>query len=358
MMEPLSIGAARRAIERAIRADVPIHLVGEPGVGKTELVGAIAHSLGLPLARLELAQCDPADLGGIPVVVDGRVVRLPIGPVAEASARPAILFLDEFSQAPPYLQGAALTAINERRAGDVHLHPGSRVILASNPPSSGAATIELAAPAVNRLITIRVAPTLAEVQAYLCRLGTDGSALRALGCDYAATLEVSPSLLQLSPPPGCVGRTWASPRGIVRGLQALAACVEAGDDIDDDPVPISMFAGAVGEEIAIAYLTIRQTRARLPSRAEIVRNPEGAYVPHDIESSIAVLGVIAHVAIESPCAAWIYAARLEPEIRTAAGRYLIRHVSIPARDSRHALAERARAKILGETGAMLAKAEV
>ena len=48
---------------------------GDPGVGKTEIVEAVAGELGYGLVYADLATRDPAELGGLPWVEDGRSIR-------------------------------------------------------------------------------------------------------------------------------------------------------------------------------------------------------------------------------------------------------------------------------------------
>lgn len=60
-------------IMRALQLRKPVLLEGAPGVGKTTLVAALAHSLGVPLTRINLSdQTDLMDLFGSDVPVEGQ----------------------------------------------------------------------------------------------------------------------------------------------------------------------------------------------------------------------------------------------------------------------------------------------
>lgn len=355
----LSLTQTIAMVRASLASNTPLHLIGAPGIGKTEILGTIAREMGVPLYSLILSQCDPSDLGGIPVPSDGAILRLPIGPVREAGRAPGILFLDEYLQTGPALQGSSLTLINERRAGDYTLHPDTRIVLASNPVDQGASGQDLAPPALNRVTHVRVRPTLAEVQAYLLALGADGSSLQALATGYSAMLGASPNLLQVEPPAGiAVSQVpWASPRAIVRALRLLASLIDAGEPEGGDLAAASL-EGNLGPDTASAYMALVRLKGRLPSVDEIERDPKGARLPDALDVGIASLSVLAQLAQRDASAAWIYADRLAgfdgaDEIRIAAGRAMLRHPVAPK--SRHAAdANRARARVLGTVGSLQA----
>lgn len=315
----VSLARAQRMIEWALKANTPIHFLGSPGIGKSAVVRQAGKRLGMRVVTLILSQCAPEDVGGIPVPGDGQVARLPIGPIRIASQEPVILFIDEVSTSPLHLQAAALTLVNERFAGDVALHPDTRIVLASNPPESSTGGGDLSPAFSNRITHVHVEPALAEVQAYLNTLGDDGSTLRGLALDYSATLDHAPELVQFDPPPGALsgGAPWASPRAIERGLRLWAAAVDMGESATDVEVARDCLAGAIGESAARALLAILRVRGKLPSIAEVLASPDKAKLPTDTDTSVAALGVVAQVATQDVWAAWIYCERLAPEYRVA-----------------------------------------
>lgn len=350
----LSLTQTIKLVTCALNSDTPIHLIGSPGIGKTAILAQIAKSLGVPLYTLILAQSMPEDLGGIPDRRGDEIVRLPIGPIARACKVPGILFLDEFSQANAPLQGASLRLINERDAGDVKLHPDTRIVLASNPSAEAASGNDITPPALNRMTHVYVRPTARECQDYFNGLGAQGSALQALAVDFSATTEVSPELFVMEPPKGTAasGNPWGSPRAWERALRLCSAILSAGES-DESDLFVEALIGNVGEGVANGYMGIRKVRKHLPSLSEILSDPKGAKTPHDAATCCASLGIIAQVALQDPCAAWVYADRLpQDEFRAAAGRTLLaRPIASKKASPHYSIAERARAKILGMVGA-------
>jgi hypothetical protein len=81
-------------------------------------------------------------------------------------------------------------------------------------------------------------------------------------------------------------------------------------------------SGNVGEDAAAAYMSIRKIRNDLPKVKEVVEKPHDARLPSSSSTGVAVLGILGQAAAQEPCAAWIYANRLDKEVRVAATRVL------------------------------------
>jgi hypothetical protein len=101
-------------------------------------------------------------------------------------------------------------------------------------------------------------------------------------------------------------------------------CAKALDrgEAESSAVFSACLSGNVGDDSAIAFMAIRKIRHQLPSIPEIRQDPLTAKLPHDINSAISVLGVLAQVAAIDAPAANIYADRLQNEARVAATNML------------------------------------
>lgn len=356
-IDVVNLRDARRMVKWGVLADRPVMLWGDPGIGKSAIVDQLGTEIGLPAHALIASQCAPEDAGGIPVPGNGGVIRHAIGPVARCVYQPGLLFLDELPNANTALQGSFLRMVNERDAGDAKLHPGTRIVAAGNDPETGAGAGDLAPPMVGRFHHVRVEPEVSEVQAYLDTLGADGSTLRAVATDLSATLDRSPDLLQLKAPPGiqAAPEPWASPRSWERALRLLAAAIDAGETVGDERVARMCLTGSVGRNVAASYLAILRVRDRIATVDEIMRDPVNARMPTDTDTGIASLGVIAQVASRDVAPAWIYTARLNPEIRVSIASRLS---AIPIRaDSPHAGAgQKAKISLLADLSRSIANA--
>ncbi|KAF2274496.1 midasin [Westerdykella ornata] len=161
---PTTRSNAMRVI-RALQLSKPILLEGNPGVGKTTLVTAIARAVGKPLCRLNLSeQTDLMDLFGSDVPVEGGQAgnfTWRDAPFLRAMKNGDWVLLDEMNLASQsVLEG--LNAVLDHR-GEVyiseldqtfHKHPSFRVFAAQNPHHQGGGRKGLPASFVNRFTVV------------------------------------------------------------------------------------------------------------------------------------------------------------------------------------------------------------
>jgi len=316
-----SYTVASQVVDAGIAANVPVLLVGPPGVGKSALVEEVAARRKMPCHVLLGSTLDPTDVGGLPVVLNGKLNRIPLSAIRACAEEPGVLFLDELSACTPAVESALLRLVYERIAGDVRLHPESRIVCAANPSDQAPGAHDLAAAMVGRVTTVGVSPTVDEIRHYFREiLPTRGSsaALTDLARDFAATTAHETRLIEIDPPSASVtsGAPWGAPRSWERGLRGSAAS-------SDPTAQYALLAGAVGERCATSFLAIREMRKYLPTAEEICQNPESASVPSEPDKQIAALGLLDSVARKESWAAWIYAKRMRREIGIVAARFLI-----------------------------------
>lgn len=326
-------------LKMTIAANTSVLLIGDPGVGKSAIFVKLAKEIDYPLHILIGSTLDPTDVGGLPAVVDGKVQRLPMASIREAAERPCILFLDEISAAPLPVQAAFLRLILERVAGDVTLHPETRVVAAANPPEQAPGGFDLSAPLMGRLCVLNFRPSEEEVIDYFATLGSEDSegnadALRDEARTFAALAGVVPDLLQIDIPKACVtgGQPWGAPRAWERVVRTRAAARQLGGV--SAAADAAIMAGSVGRHAAVAYRSVLDMINELPSVDEIVKAPEKARIPEDVHKQVAAVGLIGRVAEKNLWAAYIYTARLRPEYGMAANKILMtmQHKAPPITD--------------------------
>jgi hypothetical protein len=227
----------------AMTASFMLH--GRPGIGKTEIVQALADATGAQLFDLRLTTIEPQDLRGLPYfdhaaqkTVWYRPEDLPDDP-----ARPAILFLDELTAAAPSLHPTVYGLLQERRVGR-HLLPASTFLVAAgNGVADGAIAYEMGTALSDRLIHLHV---VAEVGDWLRNFG----APRGLHPAVLAFLRTRPDLLETTEAALRRGDTIAcTPRSWARVSQILTT-------FPDRRIRDVMIAGTVGEAVAAEFLLI------------------------------------------------------------------------------------------------------
>lgn len=322
-------------LQIALAANQTVLLIGDPGVGKSAICAVAAKAIGMEdnFHTLLGSTLDPTDIGGLPMrSEDGqRVLRVPLDEIYQCSVKPGVLFLDEISAAPGPVQAAMLRLILERVAGNVKLHPETRIVAACNPPEQAPAGFELSAPLMGRMSVINFRPQDDEVIEFLRTLGSDDDkasdldkAIREEASLFAAVANVTPELLQIEIPKHCVngGQPWASPRSCERMIRARAAATVLGMDPLSDAV-YAITAGSMGERAATVYGAIVRMITELPSVDEIVANPASCAVPTEKAKQVAALGLMPRIAQKNLWAAYIYALRLQKEFALAAHKALV-----------------------------------
>lgn len=137
----------RRELElvvAALAADRHIVLEGPPGTGKSTLLRAVAHELGIGFEFVEgNAELTPARLVGhfdpARVLIDGYAPDVFVdGPLIAAMTSGALLYIEEINRIPEETLNVLITVMSEQelhvpRFGRVACAPGFRLVAAMNP---------------------------------------------------------------------------------------------------------------------------------------------------------------------------------------------------------------------------------
>ena len=90
----------------ALRENVRVCLIGDPGIGKTSIVKAFAKAISARLIEIHVAEWDSVDLKGFPVIIDEVPRFIPYGEMAEIlteSDDRIILFFDDLGHGDDYI---------------------------------------------------------------------------------------------------------------------------------------------------------------------------------------------------------------------------------------------------------------
>jgi len=334
-----------RAVQMGLAAQLPIHLIGIPGVGKTATVQALARQMDRHLEVMIAANRDRTDFGGIPVVREGRLVleQLPWVDRLLKAPRGAILFLDEIGGAPPDVRPSLLRVIAERWVGDVFLPPEKVAILAASNPGElgegeGPETWSLALR--TRFVHIRW-PT-PDVDEFTRALVTGWKIPELRGVPsqeaiqaalpeakdlVAGFLRLRPERLAPLPKPGEPSLGWPNPRTWERfAAPALATWIAGGRNPEDLGALHLLLTGALGA-VGAEFLTwIREQD--LPDPEEILADPKGFPLPKRQDHLHVYVTMVVGAVVRKPSpqrweAAWEYLRRFPEDILLLGGRMLV-----------------------------------
>ncbi|TDL79637.1 AAA family ATPase [Palleronia sediminis] len=220
-------------------------LHGRPGVGKTEIVQALAARHGARLHDLRLSTIEPQDLRGLPYYDHDtrRTVWFPPEDLPRDDGRPAVLFLDELTAAAPTLQPTVYGLLQERRIGTYSLPGDSFVVAAGNTVEDGAIAYEMGSALSDRLVHMLVR---ADPRDWIERY--------AVGADIhpavVAFLRTRPDLLETTEAALRRGETVAAtPRAWTRVSRIVAA-------VPDRRQRGVMIAGTIGAATAAEFALV------------------------------------------------------------------------------------------------------
>jgi hypothetical protein len=156
-----------------IRAKLVTMLHGDPGIGKSAIVYAIAALFKLKVIDLRLSQVDPTELNGFGAIVDGIAKYIPMETFPlENTPLPLLdpkepelgryqgwlLFLDEMNSAPKSVEAASYKLTLDRMVGTHKLHPNTAIVCAGNLVTSGAIVNRQGTAMQSRLVHLELGP--------------------------------------------------------------------------------------------------------------------------------------------------------------------------------------------------------
>ncbi len=185
----------------------PVMVWGPPGIGKSQIVAAVASQHNVPVIDIRLSQMEPTDLRGIPFR-DGDTVVWSIPallPNAKRHGDKGILFLDEITSAPPTVTAAAYQLILDRRLGEYRVPEGWAIFAAGNRHGDRGVTYAMPAPLANRFTHYDLQADLDDWTAWAYRTDIDERVIAFLRFRPELLLDMkSSTTLAAFPSP----RTW------------------------------------------------------------------------------------------------------------------------------------------------------
>lgn len=238
---------------------------GRPGIGKSDLVGAVAREASADIVLMHPAVSDPTDYKGLPCLVNGTAHFLPFGDLQKLvdATRRTICFLDDIGQAAPAVQAALMQLVLARQVNGTRISDEVCFIGATNDTTHGAAVSGMIEPLKSRwdaIVTMDFSVDDWCSWAFANQMPIEVIAYARQFPDALCPADWKPSKeIRATPCP----RTWASV-----GNWLLSG-------VDDHEV----IAGAVGDAEAIKFGAFRLMLNNLPSLDDILLNPSTAPLP-------------------------------------------------------------------------------
>ena len=285
----INITQAKAAIIDILSAGLVPNLVGSPGLGKSDIVRAVAENHELKVIDIRLAQADPTDMSGFPALNKERTRSHYAAPSTfplETDKIPDgykgwLLFFDEMNSAPMSVQAASYKIILDRMVGEQNLHPKVAMVCAGNLATDKAIVNRLSTAMQSRLIHLNLA---VDNDAWLDWAIQEGIDHRIVGF-----LRFRPELLHKfnanhSDDTFPCPRTW----------HFLSKLIKKWSPISFEKLPL--MAGTVGKGAAVEFKGFTDIYEKLPTVQQILSNPQAINIPEDPSTLYAITALISNKA--------------------------------------------------------------
>ena len=261
-------------------------LHGRPGIGKTQMVEALARHVGGPLYDVRLTQIDPTDLRGLPYYDHerGRTRWYRPEDLPDGDA-PAVLFLDEITAASPLLQPTVYGLLQERRVGLHRIPDATLIVAAGNMVEDGAVAYEMGTALSDRLIHMVVRASAED--------WIDGYAIPAkLHPAVTAFVKSRPDLLET------IEASLRADHVIAATPRSWERVSRIMQSVEDRTLRAVMVAGTVGQAVASDFLPVAddvEAGVKVDEMVRATRDERAAMYPETLHGLNAlVFGLVGY----------------------------------------------------------------
>ena len=261
----------------------PVMLVGQPGIGKTDLVKQACKATKRKLIITHPVVSSSTDFKGLPFLSkDGESADFkPYGDLKALldATEETVYFFDDLGQSPASVQASCMQLLLERKLNNHKVSDKITFIAATNRRNDRAAVTGILEPVKSRFAAI------IELEASVDDW-VDWAVKNKMPESIVSYVRFKPTVITDFKPSKNIVNT-PSPRTIA----AVGRLVLKG--IPDSCKP-EIIAGAAGEAFSIEYLEFCSVYKNIPTFADILRNPTTCIVPTEVSQKYAVSGMISY----------------------------------------------------------------
>lgn len=318
------------AILNLYKAGTTVHLVGPPGIGKSEsnrqAVGLLSNHYGEDFGYVEVlcTAIDAPDVLGFLVpskdengVAISKYTKSNVITRVEATGAPrGIINLEEFAQADQLTQKALAQLINDHAVGDHSLPEGWFIVMSSNRTEDRSGAGRMLSHIINRVVTLEIASDIESYGEWY-----DKENKHPMGLAYA---KARPGAIFTNEVPSKDG-PFTTPRSYTRAIDYLSmeAMLENGTvsmKLPSDSLSREVVAGLIGQGAAADLFAFLKVENELPTMEQILKNPKTAKLPKEerMDAQYAAMQMVVHyVNPDNVDTLFKYGSRLNLELQTS-----------------------------------------
>lgn len=301
----------KKILKFSIGNNLPVLVLGEPGIGKTEIIKSVGDELSHPIFFKHPVVDEAIDYKGLPGIVNGQAEFLPYGDLRiliEAKEK-TIIFIDDFGQSELPVQKALMQLLLERTINGQRISDHIIFIAASNRNQDKAGVGYIIEPLKSRFKSIvKLEVRLEDWTTWAINKG--------LPHELIQFIRFKPDMLFSHNPTREIVNS-ANPRTVASvGNWMLKGLPKEFE--------LEVFQGAAGESFAIEFMSFLQIARELPDPREILANPLKAEIPNNLSAKAALSGALAHhVTAATLPNMFAYLNRFEPEYVVKAAKEVV-----------------------------------
>ena len=295
--------------------DTRFMLRGEPGIGKSSMLTAIADRLGFDHAYIDVPNMDLGDIAMPVIDHETRTTKYyPNARFKVHQGKPVVMMLDEFSKGADPVKNMLHPMLEKAnpRLGDISLNSQNVVFLTGNLATDGVGDT-LKAHTRNRIVEVVVSKPSADEW-------IDWAIGRGIEAEVIAWVNQYPHALASYTDPAQADNPYIyQPRKTMgafvspRSLETASNIVRSRSQNDSDAV-IAALAGTVGESAARDIQAYIEFSDQLPTWEAMTTGPTMTRVPTSPgANAIVVFGAISRVTKETITPFMEYLGRMEAE---------------------------------------------
>lgn len=264
----------------------PILVVGTPGVGKTDIVLQVTKELDADIIIMHPVTSDPTDFKGFPVNTFNQEKDrdeahfLPFGDLQKLidATKLTVCFFDDFGQAPPSVQAAAMQLILGRRINGFKVSDEVVFIAATNRKQDRAGVNGILEPVKSRFTIFSMVPDL------------EG------WCEWALKTDIHPALIQfIRYRPSLLNDfNPTSDMSNSPNPRTIATCSRHLKLSMSKDIEFASLVGAAGEGFAIELSAFIDIYRALPDADSIINEPKKFKAPKELDKLFAICGAISY----------------------------------------------------------------
>lgn len=319
------------------RSGTALHLVGPPGVGKSQVIAneirsmlSSAYGEEFGFHECLLPTIDAPDIRGFlipskdsngkPTSFFTRSAVLPSTDYLAKHPR-GIMLIDERNAADMLTQKAVAPAVLSKKFGEEYLPDGWWIVSASNRIEDASGVIKPPKHLVNRERTLQI-----EADVLSWSLWAENHKIHPLLTAFAKRQPgvVFSAAVPKGDGPFCTARSFVSAAKLIADAAGVDADGNPNMQIPDSGLLAQMVAGDIGEGACAQLMGYVKVADQLPTIQEILDNPTQAKCPTDLSAGYAAAQMCLHYADPGTIEKlWVYTERLVKELQVSVAKQLL-----------------------------------